>query len=149
PDRFMAIGQWYGDFSQTSDEEVVTLLRRAAMPGTADPVATVATGTVGTDENVEVMAGSVRLAGHLSVPPAAGGIVVFVHGSGSSRHSPRSRLVAAALGQAGFGTLLFDLLTNDEERDRSTVFDIGLVAGRLAGATRWLRVQPVAGHASI
>jgi putative phosphoribosyl transferase len=149
PDRFMAIGQWYGDFSQTSDEEVVTLLRRAAMPGTADPVSTVATGTVGTDENVEVMAGSVRLAGHLSVPPAAAGIVVFVHGSGSSRHSPRNRLVAAALGQAGFGTLLFDLLTNDEERDRSTVFDIGLVAGRLADATRWLRAQPVAGHASI
>jgi putative phosphoribosyl transferase len=161
PDRFMAIGQWYSDFSQTSDEEVVALLRRAAMPGTVGtPVAstakttpgtldTVGTDTVGTDEDVEVIAGSARLAGHLSVPPAAARIVVFVHGSGSSRHSPRNQLVAAALGQAGFGTLLFDLLTNDEERDRSTVFDIGLLAGRLADATRWLRVQPAAGHASI
>ena len=161
PDRFMAIGQWYSDFSQTSDEEVVALLRRAAMPGTvgtpAAPTAkttpgtldTVGTDTVGTDEDVEVIAGSARLAGHLSVPPAAARIVVFVHGSGSSRHSPRNQLVAAALGQAGFGTLLFDLLTNDEERDRSTVFDIGLLAGRLADATRWLRVQPAAGHASI
>jgi putative phosphoribosyl transferase len=161
PDRFMAIGQWYSDFSQTSDEEVVTLLRRAAMPGTvgtpAAPTAkttpgtldTVGTDTVGTDEDVEVIAGSARLAGHLSVPPAAARIVVFVHGSGSSRHSPRNQLVAAALGQAGFGTLLFDLLTNDEERDRSTVFDIGLLAGRLADATRWLRVQPAAGHATI
>jgi putative phosphoribosyl transferase len=161
PDRFMAIGQWYSDFSQTSDEEVVTLLRRAAMPGTVGTPAastakttpgtldTVGTDTVGTDEDVEVIAGSARLAGHLSVPPAAARIVVFVHGSGSSRHSPRNQLVAAALGQAGFGTLLFDLLTNDEERDRSTVFDIGLLAGRLADATRWLRVQPAAGHASI
>ncbi|MDX6395607.1 MAG: putative phosphoribosyl transferase [Streptosporangiaceae bacterium] len=179
PDRFMAIGQWYGDFSQTTDEEVVRLLRRAAMPGPAAPVNTAATptaksapgtpdtagpgtvgpgtagpgtagpGTVGTDEDVEVIAGSARLAGHLSVPPAAAGIVVFAHGSGSSRHSPRNQIVAAALGQAGFGTLLFDLLTNDEERDRSTVFDIGLLAGRLADATRWLRVQPAAGHASI
>ena len=171
PDRFMAIGQWYGDFSQTTDEEVVRLLRRAAMRGPAAPVSTAATptaksapdtagpgtvgpgtvgpGTVGTDEDVEVIAGSARLAGHLSVPPAAAGIVVFAHGSGSSRHSPRNQLVAAALGQAGFGTLLFDLLTNDEERDRSTVFDIGLLAGRLADATRWLRVQPAAGRASI
>jgi putative phosphoribosyl transferase len=161
PDRFMAIGQWYSDFSQTSDEEVVALLRRAAMPGTVGTPAastakttpgtldTVGTDTVGTDEDVEVIAGSARLAGHLSVPPAAARIVVFVHGSGSSRHSPRNQLVAAALGQAGFGTLLFDLLTNDEERDRSTVFDIGLLAGRLADATRWLRVQPAAGHASI
>jgi putative phosphoribosyl transferase len=145
PDRFMAIGQWYGDFSQTSDEEVVTLLRRAA----TGAAGTGAAGTAGTDEDVEVIAGSTRLAGHLSMPPAAAGIVVFAHGSGSSRHSPRNQLVAAALGQAGFGTLLFDLLANDEERDRSTVFDIGLLAGRLADATRWLRAQPAAGHAPI
>src|ERR1022692_2620122 len=107
PDRFMAIGQWYSDFSQTSDEEVVALLRRAAMPGTvgtpAAPTAkttpgtldTAGTDTVGTDEDVEVIAGSARLAGHLSVPPAAARIVVFVHGSGSSRRSPRHQLVGA------------------------------------------------------
>src|ERR1019366_8022580 len=153
PDRFMAIGQWYGDFLQTSDQEVVTLLRRAAMPGTAGtPSAETTPGTldtVDTDEDGEVPAGSARLAGHLSGPPAAAGTVVFAHGSGSSRHSPRNQFVAAALGQAGLGTLLFDLLTNDEERDRSTVFDIGLLAGRLADATRWLRGQPAAGHAPI
>jgi putative phosphoribosyl transferase len=138
PDRFMAIGQWYGDFSQTSDEEVVTLLNRAATAATA-----------ATDMEVEVIAGPLRLPGHLYVPQAAAGIVVFAHGSGSSRHSPRNQFVASALGQAGLGTLLFDLLTNDEERDRSTVFDIGLLAGRLRDATRWLRAQEAAGQASI
>jgi putative phosphoribosyl transferase len=138
PGRFMAIGQWYGDFSQTSDEEVVTLLHRAA-----------AAVTAATDVEVEVIAGPVRLPGHLYLPLAAAGIVVFAHGSGSSRHSPRNRFVASALGQAGLGTLLLDLLTNDEERDRSAVFDIGLLAGRLRDATRWLRAQEAAGQASI
>jgi putative phosphoribosyl transferase len=138
PDRFMAIGQWYGDFSQTSDEEVVTLLNRAATAGTA-----------ATDMEVEVIAGPLRLPGHLYVPKAAAGIVAFAHGSGSSRHSPRNQFVASVLGQAGLGTLLFDLLTNDEERDRSTVFDIGLLAGRLRDATRWLRAQEAAGQAFI
>lgn len=65
--------------------------------------------------------------------------MVFAHGSGSSRHSPRNRAVAAALQQAGLGTLLFDLLTSSEEADRANVFDIGTLAGRLADATRWLR----------
>jgi putative phosphoribosyl transferase len=138
PDRFMAIGQWYGDFSQTSDEEVVTLLNRAATAATA-----------ATDMEVEVIAGPLRLPGHLYVPQAAAGIVAFAHGSGSSRHSPRNQFVASVLGQAGLGTLLFDLLTDDEERDRATVFDIGLLAGRLRDATRWLRAQEAAGQASI
>ncbi|HEX9542388.1 MAG TPA: phosphoribosyltransferase family protein [Streptosporangiaceae bacterium] len=153
PDRFMAIGQWYGDFSQTSDEEVVTLLHRAATattaatPTTVAPAATVATAA--TDMEVEVIAGPVRLPGHLYVPKAAAGIVAFAHGSGSSRRSPRNQFVASVLGQAGLGTLLFDLLTNDEERDRSTVFDIDLLAGRLRDATRWLRAQEAAGQAFI
>lgn len=101
------------------------------------------------DAQVEVIAGPVRLPGHLYVPQAAAGIVVFAHGSGSSRHSPRNQFVASVLGQAGLGTLLFDLLTNDEERDRSTVFDISLLAGRLRDATRWLRAQEAAGQAPI
>ena len=67
------------------------------------------------DEDVEVSAGAVRLAGQLAVPDQASGIVVFAHGSGSSRHSPRNRYVAAVLNQAALGTLLFDLLTPDEE----------------------------------
>jgi putative phosphoribosyl transferase len=68
--------------------------------------------------------------------------VVFAHGSGSSRHSPRNRHVASVLNQAGLGILLFDLLTPDEELDRANVFDTGMLAGRLAGATSWLRAQP-------
>jgi thioredoxin len=91
---------------------------------------------------VEITIGSVRLAGRLTVPDDAPGVVVFVHGSGSSRHSPRNRAVASVLNQAGLGTLLFDLLTPEEERDRSNVFDIELLGERLIAVTRWLRAQP-------
>jgi putative phosphoribosyl transferase len=79
--------------------------------------------------------GRARLASHLTVPDNAQGLVVFTHGSGSSRHSPRGRHVAAILNAAGLGTLLFDLLTPEEERHRSNVFDIGLLAGRLLDVT--------------
>jgi dienelactone hydrolase len=94
------------------------------------------------DGEVVIPAAAVRLAGHLSTPGAEAGIVVFAHGSGSSRHSPRNRFVADVLADAGLGTLLFDLLTAEEEQDRDNVFDIGLLAGRLDTATRWLRGQP-------
>jgi putative phosphoribosyl transferase len=76
------------------------------------------------------------------VPPAARGVVVFAHGSGSSRNSPRNLFVAGSLHVIGLGTLLFDLLTPDEEADRSKVFDIQLLASRLSAATGWLRAQP-------
>jgi putative phosphoribosyl transferase len=76
------------------------------------------------------------------VPAGATGIVAFAHGSGSSRDSPRNRYVAALLNDAGLGSLLFDLLTPKEEADWANVFDIGLLAGRLAAATSWLRSQP-------
>ncbi|MFD9233743.1 phosphoribosyltransferase family protein [[Kitasatospora] papulosa] len=126
PVLFSAVGEWYRDFSQTSDEEVVALLARAS----ADAVAA---------EEVEVDAGGVPLSGDLVLPADAGAVVVFAHGSGSSRHSPRNRSVAAALNRAGLGTLLFDLLTPGEEVYRANVFDIGLLAGRLADTTDWLR----------
>jgi dienelactone hydrolase len=83
-----------------------------------------------------------HVSGDLIVPDAAQGIVVFVHGSGSSRLSPRNRYVAGALNQAGLGTLLFDLLTREEEADRANVFDIGLLADRLLRRTSWVREQP-------
>ena len=70
--------------------------------------------------------------------------MVFAHGSGSSRHSPRNRFVAAGLNRAGLATLLFDLLTDAEESDRANVFDTGLLAGRLVGVTDWLHGQPEA-----
>jgi putative phosphoribosyl transferase len=73
------------------------------------------------------------------------GVVVFAHGSGSSRLSPRNLAVAQALNRGGFATLLFDLLTPEEERDRANVFDVDLLAGRLIAATRWLRERPDTG----
>ncbi|MEU9057313.1 phosphoribosyltransferase family protein [Streptomyces sp. NPDC048430] len=126
PHLFSAVGEWYRDFSQTSDEEVVSLLARAS-------------GGAATAEEVEVDAGGVPLSGDLVLPGDAGAVVVFAHGSGSSRHSPRNRAVATALNRAGLGTLLFDLLTPGEEVYRANVFDIGLLAGRLADTTSWLR----------
>ena len=91
------------------------------------------------DDDVEIDADPARLAGHLTLPNGATGIVLFAHGSGSSRHSARNLLVARALNRAGLGTLLFDLLTPAEEPDRNKVFDIELLAERLTAATRWLR----------
>ncbi|MFB8266824.1 phosphoribosyltransferase family protein [Streptomyces sp. NPDC055955] len=132
PPLFGSVGEWYSDFSQTTDEEVAACLARAV----ADP-ARVRSAPVTAD--VEVEAAGVRLAGDLARPEGDAGLVMFAHGSGSSRHSPRNRAVARVLQEAGLGTLLFDLLTPAEEADRNNVFDIGTLAGRLAGATRWLR----------
>lgn len=84
----------------------------------------------------------VLLSGTLSRPPQPRGIVAFAHGSGSSRLSPRNVYVARVLFDAGFGALLFDLLTQDEDRDYATRFDIDLLSERLRGATRWLRDEP-------
>jgi putative phosphoribosyl transferase len=80
------------------------------------------------------------------VPPGAAGVVLFAHGSGSSRHSPRNQLTARTLQAHGFGTLLFDLLTPEESSDRRNVFDIGLLAGRLLAATQWVRGQDDVGR---
>jgi putative phosphoribosyl transferase len=82
------------------------------------------------------------LFGELVVPPAPVGLTVFAHGSGSSRLSPRNRLVARELNARGVATLLFDLLTQSEEQTRSNVFDVELLAGRLVETTGWLREQP-------
>ena len=75
------------------------------------------------------------------MPEQPVGVVVFAHGSGSSRHSPRNRFVAAVLNDAGLATLLFDLLTAEEEHDRANVFDIELLAQRLGDVTDWVRKQ--------
>jgi putative phosphoribosyl transferase len=106
-------------------------------------------GEPAASEEVQPRAGGVRLAGDLTMPPDASSIVVFAHGSGSSRHSARNRHVASVLNEAGHGTLLFDLLTPDEEADRGNVFDIGLLGGRLAEVTRWLRAQPRTAGAAV
>ncbi|MEU4728642.1 phosphoribosyltransferase family protein [Streptomyces sp. NPDC023588] len=137
PRAFRAVGEWYEDFSQTPDEEVVDLLARAAA-ATSKSSKSTASGPSGSSA-VEVDAGGTALAGDLTLPETAGAVVMFAHGSGSSRHSPRNRAVAADLNRAGLGTLLFDLLTPAEEADRANVFDIETLAARLADATRWLR----------
>jgi dienelactone hydrolase len=86
--------------------------------------------------------GSVRLPGILTLPPNPAGLVIFAHGSGSSRLSGRNRRVAEALVQTNFGTLLFDLLTLPEADDRANVFDIPLLAGRLSAVAAWAARQP-------
>jgi putative phosphoribosyl transferase len=89
-----------------------------------------------------------ELEGSLTLPEEARGLVLFAHGSGSSRHSPRNRYVAEILQAAGLGTMLMDLLTQDEDAvdqfTRQFRFDIGLLADRLAGALDWLKQQPEA-----
>ena len=87
---------------------------------------------------VTVPLGEVRLEGELVVPEEPQGIVLFAHGSGSSRHSPRNNAVADSLRERGLATFLFDLLTEEEDVVRETRFDISLLTNRLAGATRWI-----------
>src|SRR3954471_2723293 len=95
-----------------------------------------------TPRTLRIPTSGAELAGDLVVPPAARGVVLFAHGSGSSRHSPRNKQVAAALQAVGYGTLLLDLLTEAEEeidaRTRQLRFDIGLLAARLTDAADWL-----------
>jgi dienelactone hydrolase len=94
------------------------------------------------EQLVAVRSAGVRLEGTLLVPEAARGIVLFAHGSGSSRFSPRNTFVAHRLQRAGVGTLLLDLLTPQEDDVRGMRFDIELLTERLIGAARWLREQP-------
>lgn len=94
---------------------------------------------MGESREVEIPAGETRLPGELVVPEGASGLVVFAHGSGSSRFSPRNNFVAERLRARGLGTLLFDLLTEDEDRDYGTRFDVDLLVERLLAATDWLR----------
>ena len=135
PVPFVAIGDWYGDFSQVADAEVTSLLGQGLTgAGTRDAAPDPA--------EVTVDAEGARLAGSLVIPPGAGGLVVFAHGSGTGRRSPRNQLVAAGLNRAGLGTLLIDLLTPSEELSRANVFNVALLAARLTAITRWLRGQP-------
>src|SRR6185369_7936147 len=93
-------------------------------------------------QQVGIKIDAVTLDGELGLPDQARGVVLFAHGSGSSRLSPRNTYVAGVLQQAGIGTLLFDLLTKEEDQSYDRRFDIGLLARRLVGATRWLMARP-------
>lgn len=124
PRWLSSIGQWYDDFRQTPDQQVIALLEEAAARQRSD-------------SDVVVDAGGVELPGRLTVPTGATGLVIFAHGSGSSRLSPRNQQVAATLQADGLGTLLFDLLTPVEAEDRANVFDIELLASRMVAAISW------------
>jgi putative phosphoribosyl transferase len=137
PEPFYAVGQFYDDFTQTSDDEVVDYLRGAFSKPLADPPQP--------DCAVRLTIGGATLDGQLVVPAHAEGVVLFAHGSGSSRHSARNRYVSSVLNDVGLATLLFDLLTPSEEVDRSNVFDVGLLARRLIGVTGWFSQNETTG----
>jgi putative phosphoribosyl transferase len=144
PHGFFGIGQFYVDFGQVGDEEVIRLLEAAREPArdgpAGDPEPRVDPPPTERPVEIEIERG-LRLAGDLRLPAPAAGLVIFAHGSGSSRLSPRNRQVAEALNDAGFATLLFDLLTGEEEFDRAKVFDIPLLADRLLDVTRWAAAE--------
>src|SRR5262249_40761135 len=132
--RLWAISAWYEDFRQTSDEEVAQLLERAKgrQPLGGEPqVPQIREQEI----NIELFGEEILLQGTLAIPPGTTGLVLFAHGSGSSRFSPRNRFVADQLQRKGLGTLLFDLLTSEEEQvDIETGelrFDIDFLARRL------------------
>ena len=131
PQQLYSVGSWYSDFFEVSDRQVTTLLaaagRRRESPA--------ASGT----RTVVLDVGGQQLTGDLVVPHGARGLVLFAHGSGSSRLSPRNRDVAEILNRRGLATLLFDLLGPEEAANRTRVFDIPLLAGRLEAVTRWTR----------
>lgn len=105
------------------------------------------------DVTVHIPSGNVELEGELKLPAGATGVVLFAHGSGSSRHSPRNQYVARTIRERGVGTLLFDLLTREEEAvDAYTAelrFDIPFLAKRLVDATKWITRQPATEHLRI
>lgn len=133
----MAIGEWYLDFRPTEDEEVISILdssRSSLLPQRS------------VERAVEIDIGAATLDGDLALPVGARGLVLFAHGSGSSRKNSRNRAVAATLRRAGIGTLLFDLLTREEEAvdaiDAHLRFDIDLLTARLNAAVEWVRRNP-------
>jgi putative phosphoribosyl transferase len=161
PERFFGVGVWYEDFAPVSDEEVIALLAEAGSPAAplgdaprnGAHVATAAERTgiaempawAAGEPDVQSLAfdlGGARVAGDLTVPGSARGLVLFAHGSGSSRLSPRNRAVAHALNEAGLATLLFDLLDEQESLRRELVFNVELLARRLEAVTRWASGEP-------
>jgi len=143
PRDLQAIGVWYDRFAQVSDEEVLAILEAArAREGSPGPGSGARPTSGAGSEDVKIPAGTRTLDGTLVVPANAGGVVVFAHGSGSGRSSPRNRYVARVLNDAGLGTLLMDLLTEEEEQvgDRfgRLRFDIRLLADRVEAAIDWL-----------
>ena len=127
PDPFYSVGQFYADFTQVAEDTLLPLLGRH------------------TGRLVRFSAGDVWLEADLVTPPNPRGVVLFAHGSGSGRSSPRNLSVARELQRAGFATLLVDVLTPEETEDPAMTFDVGLLADRLAAAVRFLEEEPETG----
>jgi putative phosphoribosyl transferase len=144
PEVFSAVGEWYDDFGQIADRDALAMLRNGRSKTMRPVSGGQDTPVLGSEEPIphSIDLGDVVLQGQLTVPQQALGVVVFAHGSGSGRHSPRNRYVAERLNRAHFATVLFDLLTEVEELDRNLVFDVDLLAVRLAGVRSWLTSQP-------
>lgn len=137
PADLYAVGAWYRDFSQTTDQEVVDVLREAAHELDQGSVR---------EREVHIRIGDTLLTGDLRIPDSAESLVIFAHGSGSSRLSPRNRFVADHLNRYSHATLLVDLLTpREEQEDRYSGhlrFDIGLLAERMHLVTQWAQEDP-------
>lgn len=131
PEHFLAVGQHYSRFDQVSDEEVLALLG------------------AGAEIDVAITVGEAELHGTLDIPPRARLLVVFAHGSGSSRFSPRNHEVARLLNDGGIATLLVDLLTEEEARHRDNVFDVEHLADRLEAVVAWTRSAPRTQHLGV
>ena len=131
---FLGVGAHYMDFHQLTDAETIGLLRQAWQATDS------AEDDTGSARQIQVP--PLGLLGDLRLPADPRGLVLFAHGSGSSRHSPRNRAVAEALGAQGFATLLLDLLKSGEAADRRNVFDIPLLAERLVEVALWISGEP-------
>jgi putative phosphoribosyl transferase len=146
-DPYHTVSHWYEDFAPTSDEEVCGLLGVAPSGVVERP----AESNPERAASIPVTGGMIKA--DLSVPPGARSVVLLAHGSGSTRRSYRNRYTAATLREEGFGTLLLDLLTREEQvRDARTAehrFDVELLAERLVAATDWLLEQPAIGRVGI
>ncbi len=138
--HFRGVGEFYRDFHQLTDEETIGLLRQSWARSD------VAEGGKDGLHKCQVSIPPVGLTGDLSVPPNPLGIILFAHGSGSGRHSPRNTQVAQKLNDRGFATLLIDLLTPHEGEDRQNVFNIPLLAERLVEASLWISSEPDIGE---
>ena len=134
---FRGVGGFYRDFHQLTDDETVALINQVSR----EPTDAVNTATAETHKR-QVAIPPLGLTGGLVVPPNPRGIILFAHGSGSSRRSPRNTYVAEKLNKEGFATLLFDLLTPEEGQDRRNVFDIPLLADRVIEASIWITSEP-------
>ncbi len=138
PERFHAVGQWYQEFQQVDDQEVIEILQQRRQDSPLLESSSSEITSKMTIEDITISYGSNQLHGRVRLVPAAKAWIVFAHGSGSSHLSTRNNWVAQQLNEAGFSTLLFDLLTPQEDLNYRKRFNIGMLAERLSFTVNWL-----------